>query len=98
MVTVFLKTLALDFACFAAVVHPAKCGYVYLCTIMQHQARDGNNNDREFGGDEFEVNILFRRDEDYGEDEPYESGQEDDEADPRRGDGTKRSRITVRMC
>lgn len=59
------------------------------------QARDGNNQDRQFGGDEFEVNVFFLMDENYGEDETGSNAQESDDDS---GNEHQRSRITVRKA
>lgn len=63
---------------------------------MINQARDGNNHNREFGGDEFDVYVYFLMDADYGEEAPSEDVQENDEGNSTAGDGVNKSRITVR--
>lgn len=61
------------------------------------QARDGSNNDREFGGDEFEVNVYFVMGDEYAEDD--EAGANDQDFDVEAAaaeDKAQRSRISVR--
>ncbi|CAM9153876.1 unnamed protein product [Ectocarpus fasciculatus] len=65
-------------------------------TMFIIQARDGSNHDRQFGGDEFEVNVFFLMDENYGEDETGWNAQEDDNRSATGRDEHQRSRITVR--
>ena len=60
------------------------------------QARDGNNLDRQFGGDEFDVNVFFLMDENYDEEETGFDGQDDDDGSAVGGDEHQRSRISVR--
>lgn len=64
--------------------------------MPNQQARDGNNNDRQFGGDEFEVNVFFLMDDNYGEDETASDAPEHDDGSAGAGDEQQRSRITVR--
>lgn len=64
--------------------------------MSNQQARDGSNQDRQFGGDEFEVNVFFFMDENYGEDETGSNAQERDDESAGGGDDHQRSRITVR--
>lgn len=59
------------------------------------QARDESNQNRQFGGDEFEVSIYFFMDEDYGQDASDANDQDDGDGSDSGGDGRKRSRITV---
>lgn len=68
------------------------------CTLPQNQARDGDNNNREFGGDEFDVRVFFLMSEDYGEEEPAAGAERDDDESSTGGHGENRSRITVREC
>ncbi|CAM9114065.1 unnamed protein product, partial [Sphacelaria rigidula] len=65
-------------------------------TTFVIQARDGDNNNREFGGDEFDVRVFFLMSEDYGEEEPAAGAERDDDESSTGGHGENRSRITVR--
>ena len=67
-----------------------------LYGTSNRQARDGNNLDRQFGGDEFDVNVFFLMDENYDEEETGFDGQDDDDGSAVGGDEHQRSRITVR--
>lgn len=63
------------------------------------QARDGSNNDREFGGDEFEVNVYFVMGDEYAEDDETGANDQDFEAEAAAAeDEAQRSRITVRKA
>lgn len=64
--------------------------------MPNQQARDGNNHDRQFGGDEFEVNVFFLMDDNYGEDETDSDAKERDDESAGGRDEHQRSRITVR--
>lgn len=64
--------------------------------LPHQQARDGSNHDRQFGGDEFEVNAFFLMDDDYGEDEDDINEQDSGSEGAAAGDGVKKSRIMVR--
>lgn len=74
---------------------------LYICTPCWSdwsplkQARDGNNIDRQFGGDEFEINVFFIMDENYGEDETEPNEQEGDTGSATGEEEHQRSRITV---
>lgn len=63
------------------------------------QARDGSNNDREFGGDEFEVNVYFMMGDEYAEDDEAGANDQEFDADAAAAeDEAQRSRITVRKA
>lgn len=74
------------------------CSDRMLCTLPRNQARDGDNNNREFGGDEFDVCVFFLMSEDYGEEEPAADAEGDDDESSTGGRGENRSRIMVREC
>lgn len=59
------------------------------------KARDGSDLDRQFGGDEFEVNIFFCIDRLESDDDSDGSAQEGDFGPYETPRGARRSRVTV---
>ncbi|CAM9165488.1 unnamed protein product, partial [Laminaria digitata] len=99
-------TTKADFTFFP--VTDANCSFMYGPGLLEEgvpgrettfviRARDGSNNDRDFGGDEFEVNVYFVMGDEYAEDNETGTNDQDfDTTTTATEDEAQRSRITVR--